>query len=460
MGLLSRPGALSLVVLVTFAALLSAGTASAQGRIMILPDPRVAEGVREQVSDALSEFNQVGVDSYVQAANAKSLDPLSDEAFSRALPRDQVDVAVILVPARRVLTMVLRSGRDGSVLSKHPLRPRRGSLRRRALKTIPRFVREAMAELPPASVGRGAGASNEEYASDVLEEAPASVEDDDVVADTPAVEDDIVEDDEEQDNLGEELSEAEDDFDAAPDSDSAQDEQERRLLRLHVDLGTGLASRTLEFPIEAGAGSLAVGPSAAFDIGMEAAYTPPSAISWGIQLRYQTTVGARVDGQPIGGVERPMGIRSARFEALFVPTLELSEVVRLKLGLGYGLRGLRTDVHEQNSPTEHDLQIPSYTLAGPVARLTLVLALGDSVALSLAPEAQLLVSVGSDLTRRGVGGGGFAFGGVASLVVRMSQLLSVYAALRQAQALVAGGSGRTDVTDGERYITAGLRGAL
>lgn len=428
-------------LLISLAVLLSTGSAAAQDKVMLLHDPRVDQGVLDDVSEALSGFRSVGSDRFVEAAESQRLDPLSDAAFSRALPAGFVDVAVVLVPARRVLNMVLRSGRNGTVLSEHTLRVKRGKLARKALKSIPRFVQAAMAKLPPS-------AEKSAREPDPLpEEQPESASYDEPVAEDRA-----------EPASEEEPSEGVEEVDAAAASDPVEAE-EPRLLRLHVDLGTGLATRNLEFPIEAGLGTVAVGPSAVFDIGLEAAYTPQSALSWGLQLRYQTTVGARIDEHPIGGVDRPMGIRSARFEALLVPTLALSEVVQLRLGVGYALRGLRTDVHDQALSTIHSVQTPDFTLSGPVARIALRFALGDSVALTLAPEAQLLMSVGSDLKQRGVEGSGFALGGVASVVIKVSPLLSLYLAYREAHARIAGVSGHANVRDGERFISAGLRGA-
>jgi hypothetical protein len=48
---------------------------------------------------------------------------------------------------------------------------------------------------------------------------------------------------------------------------------------------------------------------------------------------------------------------------------------------------------------------------------------------------------------------------MASLVVRVSQLFSVYMAYREAHAQIPGERGQANVNDAERYITAGLRGA-
>jgi|GEM_PF-6456146 len=425
------------LVLFSLTLLLNAGAVAAQGRIMLLHDRRVDDKVRVEVSDALSDFSRVSVDGFVQAADAQRLDPLSDAAFSRAMPTAFVDIAVVLLPARRGLTMQLRSGRDGTVLSQHALKLRRGKLRRKALKSIPKYVQAVMAKLPPPRANVAAPEP------DALTEAlPANS-----VPEERTVDDELVQAESHSDEV---------DTDVASEP---VDSEDQRLLRLHVDVGTGLSTRKLELPIEAGVGSVSVGPSAALDLGLEATFDPPSGFSWGVQLRYQTTIGARVDEHQISGVERPMGIRSARFEALFVPAFDVSEAVQLKLGIGYGLRGLRTDVHDQELSTVHSLRTPDYTLSGPVAGIALRLALGDSVALTLAPAAQLLISVGSDLRERGVGGSGFTYGGAASLVVRLSELLSVYVAYREAHARIAGAGGRTNVSDAERYITAGLRGA-
>jgi hypothetical protein len=417
--------------------LLNAGAANAQGRIMLLHDPRVDDEVQVEVSDALSDFARVGSDRYVQAADAQRLDPLSDAAFSRAMPTGSVDLAVVLMPARRGVTMVLRSGRDGSVLSRHPLKLRRGKLRRKARKELPKFVQSILAQLPPQSITASKPEPDELDTTPAPQPSAASVDDA---------------------NTQEPADEPSADADATALADSV-DSEEPRLLRLHVDLGTGLSARMLKLPIEAGEGRVSVGPSAALDLGLEAAYDPPSAVCWGVQLRYQTTIGARVDEHQVGGVERPMGIRSARFEALFVPAFDLSEMVQLKLAVGYGVRGLRTDVHDQELSTVHSLRVPDYTLSGPMAGIALRLAFGDAVALTLAPEAQLLVSVGSDLRARGVSEGGFALGGTATLVVRVSRLLSVYLGYREAHARIAGANDRVGVSDTERYVTTGLRGA-
>lgn len=277
----------------------------------------------------------------------------------------------------------------------------------------------------------------------------AAVDDDVGGADEPWDDDDGVDSDEVDGEAG---------SDGDDDDLSADDEE--RLLRVHVDLAAGLAFREVEWPIEGGTGSLSLGPSAALDVAVGAAYTPTGAFSLGLQLRYQTTVGARVDEQQIAGVERPMGIRGARFEALLVPALDVSELIRLGLAVGYGLRGLRSHVHDQQSPTVHDLRTPDYTLAGPVARLLLQLSFGEVVAVVLEPEAQLLVAVGSELERRGASAGGLAFGGQASLVVGLGELLSVLLQYRESHASIAGQTGRADVSDVERYITAGLRGSL
>lgn len=441
---------ISRLVLFGLVVLLNAGAALAQGRIMLLHDPRVDDDVRSEVSDALSEFSRVGVERFVQAADAQRLDPLSDAAFTRAMPAGLVDVAVVLLPARRGLTVVLRSGRDGTVLSKHALKLKRGKLRSKALKSIPRYVQAELAKVPPTRAKALTEVDEPESGPDPEPRAEAQP------APSQYGEDRTLEDDSAPTEAL--PDEAEGGNDAA-DVEALEPVEEPRLLRLHVDLGTGLATRKLELPIDAGKGSVSVGPSAALDLGLEAAYDPPSAVCWGVQLRYQTSIGARVNEHQLAGVERPMGIRSARFEALFVPAFELSDAVQLKLAIGYGLRGLRTDVHDQELSSVHSLRTPDYTLSGPVAGIALRLALGDSVALTVAPEAQLLVSVGSDLRARGVADGGVAFGGMASLVVRVSQLLSVYLALREAHARVAGEGGRVNVSDAERYITVGLRGA-
>ena len=427
------------IALLGLSVVLRPAVAAAQERIVVLHDPRVDDRAPREVSKALSDFSQMEDERFVRAAEAPHLDPLSDAAFTRGYPTDLVDLVVVLLPARRGLTLVLRSGRDGSVLAEHALRFRRGKLPRKAIRSIPRWVRAELAKLPPKRKEPLV------HAADPLEEAPAvTTQPDEVIEDAESFAEETVSDEP---------------ADATVDSEPVE-EEERRLLGLHVELGTGLSSRHVEFPIEAGTGRVSVGPSAALDVGLLASYNPSSAVSWGLQLRYQTSVGARVSEQPIGGVERPMGIRSARFEALLVPTFELSGFLQLKLAAGYGVRGLRTDVHDQELPSTHSLQTPDYTLSGPVAQVALRLALGDSVALLLAPEAQLLLSVGSDLKRRGVSGGGYAFGGMATLVVQFSARFSGYLAYRQAHAHIAGEDGRASVRDAERYITAGLRGAL
>ena len=428
------------------------GTLAAQEpSVMVIYQPNVPDRVRVQVGEALSDFRVVDVEGYVEAASAQNLYPLSDDAFARVLPGGGVDVAVVVRRGPRGYRMVLRSGRDGDVLSQRRLRVARGRLARGARAAIPRAVLASADELGVADDldeddGLGSDVGQDEEPSE-----------DDAFSDDEALdEDDSLSDDE---ALGEDDSFGEDDS-LGGDQDDDDDGGFERTILLHVDLGAGLGFRELEWPLGAGVGTVSLGPSAALDLGLEMIYDPQGSLSVGIEMRYQSTVGATVDEYQIAGVERSMGIRSARYEALLVPRFDLAEAFKLGFGLGYGLRGLRTHVHDQEPPTEHNLQTPDYTLAGPVARVSAMLVFGDVVTVKLEPEVQLLVSVGSELTNRGAGGGGVSLGGQASVVFRIIDHLSLYLSYREAHAAIGGKEGKADTSDMERFVTAGVRGGL
>jgi hypothetical protein len=116
----------------------------------------------------------------------------------------------------------------------------------------------------------------------------------------------------------------------------------------------------------------------------------------------------------------------------------------LGLLLGWGFRGLRPV-----SVTEW----PPYTLGGPVLRPELRIAIGDRVALRLAPELFLVTSVTNELRRLAAAGGvGIALGGEAALDLSLARRLGLTLAYRESDVRLATNWG-PKLRDRERFAT-------
>jgi hypothetical protein len=226
----------------------------------------------------------------------------------------------------------------------------------------------------------------------------------------------------------------------------SEPDDDRTGLDLRLSAGAGMGMRSLEFPTESDPTLVDLGSFAVLHVDAAVSFAPSASFAIGPQLSYTTSFMHEVDEVHLDGPKRRMAVRSHRFEASLVPELRLNDAGtwRLSLAVGYAVRSLHPEVHH--------LLTPFYSLSGPMARLTLRIPFGDSAALRLGPEGNLIVGVSNELQELGVEGSGTAFGGEAAIEVRVSDAIWTELAYRESHAQLGSslGDGASDV---ERYVT-------
>jgi hypothetical protein len=211
-------------------------------------------------------------------------------------------------------------------------------------------------------------------------------------------------------------------------------------------VGVGATARSVDFRTGAGLRQLDTGMVPAVDLHL-AGRVQGEHMFFGATLGYQTSFTAQGHQAPINpdGQTLSTPIRTHRFELGLVPGIrfgETSQSVTLALFAGYDLRGFSSVI---------DLNIPRYTLHGPVARLELEIPIG-AVVVHLAPEAHMIASLSKDLRDLGsVSNGGLALGFEASARVRVTDWAAVQLAYRESHASANTAMG-APFTDVERFV--------
>ena len=136
-------------------------------------------------------------------------------------------------------------------------------------------------------------------------------------------------------------------------------------------------------------------------------------------------------------------LRSNSLTLGFVPGYRF-ESVALRVFVGWGFRSMHTVV---------DLETPSYSLHGPTLRPELTLPLnGGFIVLRLAPELQVIAGASRALAKLSDSSlPGVAFGGEASLQLRLIEDLYAALAYRESYAMLSTTWG-SYVRDSERFV--------
>lgn len=387
-----------------------AGASSAAAQVTVLRVDPSAEPLCADIESALAEFGVAADPGYFAEAQRRGLDPASEEAMALLTPPLQVQLAIVpLASNARSVTVEFRDGPSGASLGRADISLRRGSLAARGQRVLAAEVQQRLAAAnvappPPAEPVREADAA----ASDETDAA------------------------------------ASDEADA--DGQTVDSAEVGLLGRVHAGIGVGM--RELTWPEAGEMRAVESGAFLAVEVGAAFALALSDAVSLGPEFAYQTSLDHEIEETHIAGETQPMGLRAHRFEALLALTFRLGESRKFWIApaLGYGVRALHPEVHH--------LLTPSYSLTGPVARLTLRIPFGDMFALRLAPEVQLL-SVGDALEELGVESSGIAFGGDAALELALSTHFATELAFRQAHAVMSSSLG-ADSTDVERFATLRL----
>jgi len=381
---------------------------SAGAQVVVLRVDPAAEAMSQQLEAALSELGLMPDPGYFMEARRQGLDPTSDQALSLLTPPAGAQLAVVpRAEDSRSVVVEFRDGRSGASLGTTTLPLVRGALRRAGRNALRAEVNARLSgPFATAPAPRDVGA------------APA-----------PRGESAFVPEGE----IGA----------AAPDDQAVAEGESETGLRLRAFVGAGLGTRDLEWPVPGETHAVETGGFLAVEIGTAFALELDAELALGAELVYQTSLDNQLEETHIAGASDTIQVRTHRFAAVLELIIGADDGVRVAPGLGYGVRALHPEVHH--------LRTPSYSLTGPLARVALRIALGESVALRLVPEAQWL-TVGDALEALGVASSGISIGGDAALELILGRGLALELSYREAHAILSSslGDGASDV---ERFTT-------
>lgn len=223
-------------------------------------------------------------------------------------------------------------------------------------------------------------------------------------------------------------------------------------LRLSAEIGAG--GRDIDLPMDGVVYQIRPGLFPAVGLGFELDHAASGAVSVGLLLRYQSSIGHGIVEQHTGGIGHPMDVRSHRLELALAPTFDLdaSRTWSLCASAGYAISNFR--------PEAHHLQTPAYSVDGPHLRAALQLAPWQGVIrLRVGPEVQWIVHVGQDLEDRGIAARGLGIGGEAAIELALGRRWILGATYREMRVWLDSAQAER-FEDVARFITARVSGKL
>jgi hypothetical protein len=216
-----------------------------------------------------------------------------------------------------------------------------------------------------------------------------------------------------------------------------------------VGAGAGVAERRIALPASSGERKFRSGSFAAADLVVHAEGRLRFGFSLSADAHYQTSVGLTAsESFADRGAETRTSVRSHHLDLGLAPgyRFDVGASVDVRMFVGWWMRGLRSVT---------DLEIPSYSLQGPVFRPELYLGFFQRrMILKVAPELLVVARVSGAL--RSVArthAMGYGLGGEISLNIELVPLVALVFAYRESHAFV-----RTyfdaKVDDTERFATA------
>ena len=231
----------------------------------------------------------------------------------------------------------------------------------------------------------------------------------------------------------------------------ATDPSEATHVSAHLGVAAGLSMREQQVPSFEGVRSLSSGLTPAMQLSLCGRWRADTR-HLDLLRSYQSSVHARARdraGDPML-MASEASIRSHRFEAGLKPGLALSRAslpAELGLFLGYAVRAFGS---------VETLRIPRFSLHGPLLRAELRLPLASWLRLSLAPEAQLVISMSHDLRElAGLPRSTWGLGAQAALEASLSSAWTLGLSYRESHVRATGSEGRL-WQDVERYALVGL----
>ncbi len=379
-------------------ALLALSAPHASAQVVVLRIDPAAESVSEELEAALEPWGVVPDAGYLDEAERLGLDPASDSALFQLTPAAEARLA--LVPRghdERRVYVEFRDGTSGAGFGVANIPLEDGELEARGRRVLAAEVARRIGPPPLAA-----------------EEGVTSAAGD-----------------------GAEAVEA-----AAGGSDSGE-----TALNVRVFAGAGIGARDVTWPAPGERRSVETGPFAAVELGASILFAFGESFWFGPVLAYQTSFAHEVEEQHISGQSDTLRVRSHRFDAVIAGSIGLGSAgFRLTPAIGVAVQNFRPEVHH--------LLTPTYSLAGPLARISLRIPFGSTVALRIAPEAQILFTDDA-LRELGASNSGVAIGGEIAMELGIASSLSLELTARDARAWVESKFG-DDATDAGLFATTRL----
>jgi hypothetical protein len=388
----------ALLLLLSVAQGVAVSVAAAQ--VVVLRVDPAAEPLCADLETALVQFNVAADPGYFAETQRLGLDPVSEQAMAQLTPPLQVQLAIIPLGSDMDSAEIeFRDGASGASLGRAVIPLSRGTLSGPGGQQLAREVQQRLAG-GAAPAGAAAPDAGGEVGAD----------------------------------------------EAGDDAEAEAGGEVGLLTRLYA--GAGIGTRALTWPTTGETLAVETGAFFAVEVGASFAFAFSPGFSLGPELAYQTSLDHEVEETHIAGAKDTIGIRAHHFDGVLAATFRFGESrgFRVSPAVGYGARNLRPDVHH--------LLTPSYSLGGPLVRLTVRIPFGDTLALRLAPELHF-VSVGEALEDLGVESSGLSFGGDAAIELVLTEHLATELTFREAHAMMPSTLG-SDSTDVERFATLRL----
>jgi hypothetical protein len=242
---------------------------------------------------------------------------------------------------------------------------------------------------------------------------------------------------------------AEDDQDSVAEEPAvAQPGDDESKVQLTLIGGIGSSVQSGEIASDGISAQFDAGRAFALGLGARLQLGARSRSHWLVEGRYATSVGREVEELHMGGAPQSMGLRNHRLEGGVGPRLALGGAGWwLTPTLGYALRSVVPEVHFQ--------LLPFYTLGGPYLRVELALPLiGTTLGLRFSPELQWLLQASTRVGGSSLTAGRFALAGQLALVLQVNDAIDLELFMHESHAF-ADTSG-LEVNDMERFVLANV----
>jgi len=411
-----RPSHIVGLLCMLFCMLVGAVAQAAPARVLVVFGKNVSDEARDAVESAVTAGAEA-VDSreYERLARDKGLLPHSDAALERVAPRVNTQLIIVATKSGGKLALTYRDGATGEVLRKDSVPERhRGAAAARFQARISASVRKSLLQVAAQS-GSAPSVEPEPIQEVPNDETAAGPED-------PAASEPEPEQDE-----------------SSPTASSAP-------FTFELSAGLGAATRQATLPTRLGVHELDTGIFPAISLGLRMTAPVGSHFLVRASADYRTSLGLQgVEMQRATEMSTPLRSHALGFGIAPGYRFGAADSVSLLMHVGWYFRGLRPIAQ---------LALPEVSWHGAMFRPELEIPFADGVVtLRLAPELLIIAGLYTTLPdESGLAHTGVAFGGEASLDVRLATPIALRIEYRESHA-----SFRTawaqNLSDVERFAT-------